>query len=204
MKILLIEDHPIVRAGCRRILAGHEVTEATTAAAALALAETTDPDIIVLDLNLPDQGGLDLLPRLLARDSSRRVIVFSMYEDPGFVRRALEQGASGYLTKSDDPESLAEAVLQVAAGEVYLGATAAKKLALSSLRAGPDPLAVCSRRERDVMGLLAGGLSLAEIADQLGVSYRTAASLVAQLRGKLGLPSTAALIKRAVELHARA
>jgi len=201
MKLLLIEDHPIVRRGCRRLLAedGTEVIEASSAAEGLALCESARPDVIVLDLNLPDSGGLDLLPRLRAAHPPGLVIIFSMYEDPGFVRRAMDLGARGYVTKNDDPEALAEAVRAVRAGELYLGAVAAKKLAMANLRGTGGRFAELTRREQEVLALLAEGQSLNQIGDRLAVSYRTAASLVAQLRGKLAVASTAALIKLAVE-----
>jgi DNA-binding NarL/FixJ family response regulator len=201
MKLLLIEDHPIVRRGCRRLLAedGMEVIEASSAAEGLALCETARPEVIVLDLNLPDAGGLDLLPRLRAAHPDGRVIIFSMYEDAGFVRRAMDLGARGYVTKNDDPEALADAVRAVRAGELYLGAVAARKLAMANLRGASGRFADLTRREQEVLALLAEGQSLSEIGDRLAVSYRTAASLVAQLRGKLAVGSTAALIKLAVE-----
>jgi DNA-binding NarL/FixJ family response regulator len=196
MKLLLVEDHPIVRSGCRRLLADQadEVLEAATADAGLALC--VQADVVVLDLNLPGAGGLDLLPRLLAANPAARVIIFSMYEDAGFVRRAIELGAMGYVTKNDDPEALADAVRAVRRGERYLGAVAARQLALDTLQPS-DPL---TRRERDVLALLAAGKSLNEIGDVLSVSYRTAAAVVAALRGKLAVGSTAALIKLAVEM----
>jgi DNA-binding NarL/FixJ family response regulator len=122
-----------------------------------------------------------------------------MYEDPGFVRRAMDLGARGYVTKNDDPEALAEAVRAVRAGELYLGAVAAKKLAMANLRGTGGRFAELTRREQEVLALLAEGQSLNQIGDRLAVSYRTAASLVAQLRGKLAVGSTAALIKLAVE-----
>lgn len=201
MRLLLIEDHPIVRSGVRRMLREHasEIQEAGTAAEGLALFATMRPDIVLLDLNLPDMGGLDVLQRLRAAQPAQLVIVFSMYEDPGFVRRAIDLGARGYVTKGDAPDALADAVLAVMAGELYLGAVAAKKLALANLRASPGRFAALTAREQETLRLLGDGQSVGEIADRLSVSYRTAASAVAQLRGKLAVASTAALIKLAVE-----
>lgn len=201
MRLLLIEDHPIVRSGVRRMLREHasEIQEAGTAAEGLALFATMRPDIVLLDLNLPDMGGLDVLQRLRATQPAQLVIVFSMYEDPGFVRRAIDLGARGYVTKGDAPDALADAVRAVMAGELYLGAVAAKKLALANLRASPGRFAALTAREQETLRLLGDGQSVGEIADRLSVSYRTAASAVAQLRGKLAVASTAALIKLAVE-----
>lgn len=204
MKILLIEDHPIVRAGCRRLLQDHadaaafEVIEASTGAEAVALNAAALPDIAVLDLHLPDMPGMDVL-RLLRRQTPRLgVIVFSMYEDVPFVTSALEAGARGYVTKNDDPASMIEAINRVQAGGRYLAPRVAERLALQPLREH-DPLEDLTVREREVFGLLGKGQSLAEIASLLGVSYRTAAHAAAQTKAKLKLGSAAALIKHAVE-----
>src|SRR5579875_1758862 len=132
MRILLIEDHPIVRAGCRRLLqeGGMEIDEAATIADGLRKADELSPDIIVLDLKLPDGTGLDLLGRLSAARPGRTIIVFSMYEDPAFAARALEAGAGGYMTKNDDPDLLLQAIETVGAGGIFLTPAMAEKLAL--------------------------------------------------------------------------
>lgn len=202
MRVLLIEDHPIVRSGCRRLLQrrdGIEVIEASTAADGLAQCETAAPDVVVLDLNLPDMSGFALLARIRAGTPDTPVVVFSMYEDPAFVARALDAGARGYIAKSDDPDVLADAVEAVAKGDIYLGAAVARKVALMNLRGARGRLDALSAREMDVMALLRDGKSVTEIAADLNTSYRTAANTVAQLRTKLDVPSTAALIKLALE-----
>lgn len=202
MRVLLIEDHPIVRSGCRRLLQrrdGIEVIEASTAADGLAQCETAAPDVVVLDLNLPDMSGFALLARIRAGTPDKPVVVFSMYEDPAFVARALDAGARGYIAKSDDPDVLADAVEAVAKGDIYLGAAVARKVALMNLRGARGRLDALSAREMDVMALLRDGKSVTEIAAHLNTSYRTAANTVAQLRAKLDVPSMAALIKLALE-----
>ena len=202
MRILLIEDHPIVRTGCRRLLqgiSGTDVREATSAADGLPLAREFCPNIIVLDLRLPDANGLDLIEPLLAYESGAKVIVFSMYEDPAFAARALQAGARGYITKNDDPNVLLQAIEKVDRGGTFLTASMAEKLALLAATAATDPLRSLSKRERHVFNLLGQGRTVAEVADQLGVSYRTSASIAAQIRSKLNISSMAALIKLAVE-----
>jgi DNA-binding NarL/FixJ family response regulator len=202
MRILLVEDHPIVRAGCRSLLEGApgtEVREATTAADGLQLAREFIPEIVVLDLRLPDGNGLDLLEPLMLLERAPKVIVFSMYEDPAFAARALQSGARGYITKNDDPDLLLEAIRRVDSGGIFLTASMAEKLALRTTKVAPDPLGDLSTRERDVLDLLGQGRTLAEIADQLNVSYRTSASIAAQIKSKLNISSTAALIKWAVD-----
>src|SRR5215472_2043611 len=123
MRILLLEDHPIVRAGCRRLLeavGGVEIREASTAADGIRTSREFLPDIIVLDLKLPDGNGLALIPSLLSNEPAPKIIVFSMYEEPTFAARALEFGAKGYITKFDDPNALLQAIEKVAAGGLFL------------------------------------------------------------------------------------
>ncbi|HTU53728.1 MAG TPA: response regulator transcription factor [Acetobacteraceae bacterium] len=200
-RVLLIEDHPIVRAGCRRLLEERgedSVIEAETASEGLRLCRDASPDLVILDLGLAD-GGLALLRRLLAAVPGLNVLVFSMHEEPVMVAGALEAGARGYVSKNDDPAALLEAVERIGAGEVYLSRPVAQKLALMNLRPGESPLRGLSAREREVLALLSTGRSLAEVAAEIGVSYRTAAAVAAQIRAKLNLPSMAALIRLAVE-----
>ena len=202
--VLLIDDHPIVRAGCRRLLesrGGVRVLEAKTAAEGLALFETAEPDIVVLDVNLPDRGGLDLLRELRARRPGLRVVMFSMYEDAAFVSRALAAGAMGYVSKNDDPETLIEAIDRVLAGEVHLGRSVAQTLALMAVRGPGGTVGALTPREREVLALLAEGKALGEIAGALGISYRTVANVCSQLKTKLKVATLAGLVRIAVEEH---
>lgn len=202
MRVLLIEDHPIVRTACCRMLQAREdveVAEATTVATGLSMARSFSPDIIILDLRLPDGNGLDLLVALMSAEPDRKIIVFSMYGDPALASRALEAGARGYITKNDDPDVILQAMDQVDTGEIFLTPAIAKKLALMATGLDTDPLRALSPRERQVLGLLGRGKTLAEIADELNISYRTSAYTAAQIKIKLQLPSTPALIKWAVD-----
>jgi two-component system invasion response regulator UvrY len=203
VKVLLIEDHPIVRAGCGRLLQERpqvEVIEAETAQAGLAAVEAHNPDLIVLDLNLPDARGLDVLREIKSKPQSPQVIIFSMYEEPAFISAAMEAGAGAYVSKNDDPDALLEAMDAVTAGQAYLSRSVAQKLALARLSGAPlNPLSALTERERELIGLLASGQSLAEVAGAMRVSYRTAAELAARLRGRLSLRTNSALIKFAVE-----
>ncbi len=206
MKLLLIEDHPIVRAGCLRVLQqreGLQVLEAETAARGLALTRAEQPDMIVLDLNLPDRRGLDVLAELHTEWPSIGVIVLSMYEEVAFVTSAMEAGARGYVTKNDDPDCLFDAIDAVAAGQIYLSRTVEQRLAHARIADDADPTAGLTSRERRLLDLLAQGKTLAEAAGDLGVSYRTTAEEAARLRGRLRLRTNAALIKFAVERTAR-
>jgi DNA-binding NarL/FixJ family response regulator len=201
MKILLIEDHPVVRAGCRRLLEARgdlHVLEAASGIEGLALLQRERPGIVVLDLKLPDANGLEIARQLLAEPFPPKIVVFSMYGDPMLATHPLEIGASGYITKNDDPELLLEAIDKVGRGDIFLTQPMAESLALLRGRAD-DPLHNLSAREVEVLSLLSQGKTLSQIAADLKVSYRTSASIAAQIRGKLNLTSTAAVIRWALE-----
>jgi two-component system, NarL family, invasion response regulator UvrY len=202
MRILLIEDHPIVRTACRVMLQsrrGVEIAEASTAASGLEMAGSFSPDLIILDLRLPDGNGFDLIGTLISAQPHRKIVVFSMYEDPVFAARALEAGACGYITKNDDPDVILQAIDKISDGGIFLTPAMAEKLALVTAGLDTNPLLSLSPRERQVLGLLGGGKTLAEIAEQLNISYRTTAQAAAQIKEKLQVPSTAALIRWAVD-----
>lgn len=206
VKILMIEDHPIVRDGCRLILnqrANFEVAEASTASEGVAVNRKFRPDVIILDIVLREDSGFDAIPMLLADNEMARIVIFSMNETARFVRRALDMGARGYLTKNDDPNTILAAIDKVRSGGVYLGQSVAQALALANLEPVADPLRGLSGREKQVVALLGDGKSLAEIATDLDIGYKTAANVVAAIKQKLGIATSVALIKFAVEANAK-
>ncbi|ACK52711.1 two component transcriptional regulator, LuxR family [Methylocella silvestris BL2] len=205
-KILLIEDHPIVRDGCLRILARRpdfEPFEASSAQAGLDANRALRPAVIILDLELPDQGGLEVIPELLRDNPGTRIVIFTMYEAASFVTRALERGARGYVTKNDDPNAILQAIDKALAGAVYLGQSVAQNLALANFEPVEDPLRVLSEREKQVVTLLGEGKNLSEISAALAIGYKTAANIVSAVKQKLGIGTSPALIKFAVELRGR-
>lgn len=201
--ILIVDDHRIVIAGCRRLLtesvAGYAVSDATNAEEALAAYAALRPDMVVLDLALPGTGGLEVLRRLLEMDPACRALVFSMYDDPIFVARALQAGAKGYLTKNDAPEELIVAVEAVLDGRIYLSHAMARELAVLNHAPGKRLRQELTPREREVLRRLGQGLALGDIADQLGISYKTVANTCTQMKEKLALNNTRELIRYAVE-----
>lgn len=197
--VLLVDDHPIVRSGCQQLLSAYRVVEAETAEQALALYRSSPADIVVLDLGLPDLGGLDVTRRLRAEDPAARILVFSMYDDPIFAARSLQVGAMGYITKNDAPEELAAAVAVVLRGEVYLSHAMARELAVMNFAPNRSPLQDLTARELEILALLGRGRTIGDIAEQLGISYKTVANTCTQLKDKLGAQSTRELIRIAVE-----
>ena len=198
MKILIVDDHAIVRDGLTRLLASdgdHEVKPAANGREALILARSFKPDLVILDLNLPGLGGLELVRRL-AQAGNGRILVLSMHAEPLYARRSLEAGAHGYVSKNAAPAELLTAVRRVAAGGRYVEAEIAQALALG---AGAEALDALSPRELEIMRLLAGGSSLAEIAEALGASYKTIANTCTLIKSKLGVARTADLVRLAIE-----
>ena len=204
LKILLVDDHSVVRAGVRRLLEsipGTEILEAQTGHETLALFRSDEPDLVLLDLNMEGVGGLELLRRLLLEDKKARVVVFTMHSEPIYAARALKLGAKGYVTKSASADELVAAVRQVAGGGHYIEAELASKLAIGQFD-GEDPLHQLSTREVEILRLLGDGKSLTAIAETLGVSYKTVANTCSLIKNKLGLQRTADLIRVSLEhLH---
>lgn len=200
---LVIDDHPITHLGASRLLRdlGYDpVGQAMSGEDALAqLAHEPAPALIVLDISLPGTGGLDLVAPLKALAPDARILIFSMNDQTGFAARALQAGAQGFLSKNAPPADFREAVRTLEAGEFYLSARQA--VALATLRAGAsaDPLAALSDRERQVLGLIGRGLSLQAIADELDVSYKTAANTSSSLKKKLGVDGINGLMKFALD-----
>lgn len=201
--ILLVDDHPIVRAGCQRLLAEAalgRVVEAEDVGSALDLWRAERPDVVVLDLNIPgDGGGMAVLRTIREENPAVPVLIFSMHEDPAIAARALKAGARGYVTKNDAPDSLASAIGTVLAGRIHLDSGLARDLALMSLSPPSDPLAALTQREREILALVGRGMTAAAIAERLGISQKTVANSCTQIKDKLGADSARALIRIAID-----
>jgi two-component system, NarL family, invasion response regulator UvrY len=208
MKVLIVDDHPIVHAGLRRLIAVEPDTEirgAATAKEALIRYKDDRPDLVIMDLNLPGSGGLEMIRRLRIEDESARILVFSVHDDSIHVARAFEAGATGYVTKNAPTDQITQAIFRVAAGHNYIEPQIAQELALLTVRtsSGRSPLShpfkELSRRDLEILHLLGEGYSLSRIADTIGLSYKTVANNCSQMKTKLGLARTADLIRVAIE-----
>ena len=200
MKILLVDDHAIVRAGLRRLLAmvsDAEIFEATTGRESLALARSRSLDLIILDLNLPELGGVELVARL-RQIGEAPILVLSMHAEPLYVTRALDAGAQGYVSKNASPEELLTAIRRVAAGGRYVEQEIAQGLVLQS-SAQTGHLAQLSPRDLEILRQLAAGKSLGQIAEALGLGYKTIANNCSLIKTKLGVTRTADLVRLALE-----
>jgi two-component system invasion response regulator UvrY len=207
MKVLIVDDHPIVHAGLRRLIAVEQdaqIRVAATAKEALASFKDDRPDLVIMDLNLPGIGGLETIRRLIIEDESARILVLSVHDDSIYVARAFEAGALGYVTKNAPPDQISLAIFRVAAGHNYIEPEIAQELALLTIRtSGRSPLSHpfkdLTSRDLEILRLLGEGYSLLQIADAIGLSYKTVANNCSQMKNKLGLARTADLIRIAIE-----
>jgi DNA-binding NarL/FixJ family response regulator len=205
--VLIIDDHPIVRQGCRRVLedAGiGPVHDAGDIESGHQLIRRHKPDVIIVDLAMQGSGlaGLSLIQALRAQGASGRILVFSMHSDPIIVSRALEAGATGYLLKDTSSEELVKAVEKVGAGTPYLSPDLALQVALTGTGVHRSPLTDLTPRELQTLGLLAQGKSYGRIAEELNVSYKTVVNVCYQLRQKLDARTLPELIRLSVRLLA--
>ena len=204
IRVVLVDDHAILRAGLRRVLEAEDdievVGEAESADRAVFEALSTKPDVVVMDIVMPGKSGIEGMPAVMQAVPEVKVLVLSMQDDPRYVREAFEVGASGYVLKEAADTEVVGAVRAVAAGERYvhpaLGARLVAAEAEERKRADADPL---SEREREVLRLLALGHTNQEIAKMLYISVRTAETHRAHIMQKLRLSSRAELVRYALE-----
>jgi two-component system, NarL family, invasion response regulator UvrY len=199
--VLLVDDHAVVREGYRRLLERHGeiavIGEAGDATTAHALFSSLEPQIVVMDITLPVTSGLEAMRRMLLFNPDARILIFSMHEDTVFATRALQAGAFGYVTKASAPNVLVEAVLAIARGKKYLSPEIAQKVAL---REGAGNASGLTQRESEVLRLIIRGQTVQEIADALGVNWKTVANHQSAVRQKLGAETTIELLRKAQEL----
>ena len=199
-RILLADDHKIVRDGLKRILAAAADLEVAGEAAsgdeALALVRANDYDIAMIDMSMPGVSGIALVKRLKAEKPKMKLLVLSMHGEHQYAARALKAGASGYLTKDSAAEQLLGALRKIAAGGVHISDAAASALVASPARMSHESL---SDREFEVMRLLVEGLGPSEIGERLHLSVKTVSTHKTHILEKLGVGSTAELVRYALE-----
>jgi two-component system, NarL family, invasion response regulator UvrY len=203
--VLIVDDHPIVLQGCRRMLQDvgvSEIIEARDTADGYRLFSEHGPEVVIVDLGLQDNGlgGLELIRRIRSDDLNVRILVFSMHSDPVIVARALQAGATGYVVKDTSPEAITEAFQKVRAGRRYLSDELAMQVAFANTPGQQSPLAELTPRELQTLSLLAEGKPYTRIAEELNVSYKTVVNLSSQLKQKLDAESLPELIRTAVQL----
>lgn len=204
ISILLTDDHLLVRTGIRRLLEDSKqvniVGEADCGEESLTLAQQLNPDVILMDVNMPGIGGVEACRRILQRNPRQKIIVLTIHNEQTFPKRMLEIGAKGYLTKECGVDEMLEAIKQVNNGGAYIAPSIAQQLALSLLPGNHlNPIDRLSRREFQVMLLISHGLTNAAISEKLCLSPKTISTYRLRLLEKLGAQSEVDLIKIAVE-----
>jgi two-component system, NarL family, invasion response regulator UvrY len=198
ISVLLVDDHAVVRTGFRLLLQSTAdmsvIAEADSGEAACQLYLELNPDVVVMDLAMPGMGGLEALRRIRARDAQAKVLTLSAHDDPMHARRALQEGALGFLSKRSAPEALLEAVAVVAAGRRFLDPGLAQKLALAEFDgATKSPVERLSEREFEVFVRLAGGATVQRIASDLNLSASTIGTHLYNIKQKLNVANQSEL-----------
>jgi DNA-binding NarL/FixJ family response regulator len=209
IRVILADDHLVVRAGLKALLSVSRdievVGEAANGRDAVALVERLAPHVAVLDLDMPQMDGVAATKELVARASATRVLILTMHTEDEYLVTLLEAGAAGYLVKNAADRELADAVRAVAAGEVYVQASASLALARAVARRSEhaderDRYRQLSERERDVLVLVAGGYSASEIGEKLFISPKTVETYKQRIGEKLGLSHRADYVQLCLRL----
>jgi DNA-binding NarL/FixJ family response regulator len=202
-KILIVDDHPMVISGCRSLFASDstvEIEEASDAKSGQRAFVRYNPDVTIIDINLPDVSGFELMRRIRKTAPDAKIIIFSMNDDPAFVVRAVDMGAQGFLSKGDDPRLFVKAIRRVASGDNFISPQLAEAVTFSGAALKANPASQMTPRELEILRLLGRGDKIVEIADALAISYKTVANTTSLLKQKLDARNHSDLIRIAVEM----
>jgi DNA-binding NarL/FixJ family response regulator len=205
INLMIVDDHTIMREGLKRLFELdkdiHIAAEAADGLQALERLRTMHVDLLLLDISMPGLSGEALISRLVHQHPRLPILVLSMHNDPHVAMRVLRSGATGYLTKTQSPETLIAAVKKVSTGARYIDPELLEQIALNSLKSSPSSgLDSLTNREFQIMRLLADGHSINQIAEQLMISNKTVSTHKINLMQKMGFSSNADLIKFASKL----
>jgi DNA-binding NarL/FixJ family response regulator len=204
IRVLIADDHEVVAEGLRHLVEAERDIQVVACVAdgraAVQQARDTQPDVVLMDLSMPELDGADATRAILERDPRCRVIVLSMYSQREYVRRALKAGAAGYVVKRSAAKEVVEAIRAVHAGQRYLSPRVADVVLDDYTdEKQDDPLSRLSAREREVLQLLAEGRTGAQIAERLSLSQKTVETYRARLVEKLGIRDLAGLVRFAIQ-----
>src|SRR6476659_6324487 len=203
VRIVVCDDHAIVREGLKQILSGQPdfevVAEAADGHEALKRVRELEFDVLLLDMSMPGKSGVELIKQVKAEKPKLRILVLTMHEEHQYAVRAIRAGASGYLTKEGASAQLVTALRKVASGGAYISAEVAEQLALNAMPDSQGPLhAALSDREFQVFRMIAEGKSVSEIAERLNLSVKTVSTHKANVLQKIGLKPQGELIRYAL------
>jgi len=201
-RVIIVDDHTMVRAGIRRVLESAKdvevIGEADSAEDAINLYTNLNPDVLITDLSMPGIGGLEGIQRILKRAPEAKILVLSMHEDVVYPTRAIQAGAKGYLSKRTAPDALLRAVREIMRGQVFLERDVAQKIALHGIAGSSDPFRELSEREFEVFRMLAEGKAVNDIAESLFLSPKTVGTYQTRIMQKLGVQNAAGLVRLAI------
>jgi DNA-binding NarL/FixJ family response regulator len=203
VKVYLVDDHAVVREGYKHLLEKANIkviSEAASGEEAYLNYSALKPDVVIMDLSMPGMGGMETIKKMLTKDKCIKILAFSMHDDVVFCSRAMQAGASGYVTKSSAPDVLVKAVFAIAANKKYISHDLAHKIATQLLK--PDSAVdSLTPKEFEVFRLLAKGLSLDEVANSLNLNYKTIANHQTHLLQKLHIENRSQLVLTAIKLN---
>ncbi len=204
IRVILVDDHAVVRAGYKILLKNIDyidvIAEADTGEKAIELSRKHRPDVVVMDISLPGINGIESIRRIIFANRDIKILVFTMHEEVVFVERALQAGATGYMTKSSAPEMLSKAIKSVSQGKKYIDSDLKKKMTYEyeHLREDDSLLSDLSAREFQIFCLLAEGKNTNDISKLLNISYKTAANYSSQIKNKLHASTIADIARIAI------
>ncbi len=204
INVMLVDDHDLVRTGIKRLLEDQAditiVGEATSGEQALELVKETDPDVMLMDINMPGIGGLEATRKLLQRQPKLKIIVVTMHEDDLFAQRFLKAGAMGYLTKGAQVDEILQAIKAVMGNQRYLSPAIAQQMALSQVaEEQTSPFESLSERELQVLLMMMDGQSISAISEKLCLSPKTVSTYRTRLYAKLGVQNDIELARLALQ-----
>jgi two-component system, NarL family, response regulator NreC len=208
IRVLIADDHAILRAGLRMLIEAQPdmtvVAEAENGNEAIRLARETSPAVVILDVTMPEKGGLHAIRDILKHNPAVRILLLTMHEEPAFLRTALAAGASGYVLKKSVDADLLSAIRAVSKGRVYVDSELATALVVQAVperaRGEDQPSEVLSKRELQVLKLVAEGFSSREISQQIFIGTKTVETYRGRFAEKLGLKSRADIVRYALEI----
>ena len=202
IRVMLVDDHAIVREGYRSLLQKQErllvVAEAGDGAEAYRVYKEAKPDLVIMDLTMPGIGGVEAIRRIRQWDHAARILVFTMHQSAVYAVQAIKAGARGFVTKSNPPETLLNAIAEVMAGRIALSPDIDHELAVNRLAGEPSAVDVLSPREFEILRMLLAEKSIDAIAATLHISVKTAANTRYMIRAKLGVTSDIELVRLAL------
>lgn len=202
IKVMLVDDHAVVRAGLRRLIENQSsikvMAEAVDGDQAYHLYSAEPVDVVVMDLSMPGMGGLESARRIIGRYPSAKIIIFSMHDNATFASQVLKSGVKGYVTKTGSDSDLLKAIQEVANGRNYISSEVAQKIAIESMSGDENPLKMLSAREFEVFRLLTEGVSAEEVGERLKISHKTVANYHTMIKQKLGVSNPIEMVRLAI------